>query len=130
MEMEITFGGGKKVGALYKGFTHATDQPPEDGGEGSAPEPLDLFFVALSTCTAYTMLSFCQSRKIETDGMEVRVKLEMGEDGKKVARVRHELRLPEDFPPKYAKAMVRAAGTCSVKRYLKDPPEVETVVVS
>jgi putative redox protein len=130
MEMGITFGGGKKVGASYKGFTFATDQPAECGGEETAPEPLDLFFVSIATCTAYTMLSFCQSREIETEGMKIRVKLQTAGDGERVTKVRHELRLPEGFPEKYVKAMVRVAATCSVKRYLNNPPEVETVVVS
>ena len=38
-EMEITmnFPGGKRVDALFDGFQVKTDQPKEEGGEGTAP---------------------------------------------------------------------------------------------
>jgi len=51
MEMEITFPGGKKVNSTYKGFTVETDQPKDEGGDGSAPEPYDLFLSSIGTCT-------------------------------------------------------------------------------
>jgi putative redox protein len=129
MEMEIRFDGGKKVTADYKGFMHRTDQPPEFGGEGSQPEPLDLFFVSLATCTAYTVLSFCQSRQLPTDGVRVDVHMDWDEQGKKVTAIRHEIHLPAAFPEKYKKAIIRAANLCSVKRHLDDPPRIETVAV-
>lgn len=127
MMMEIRFGGGKKVDAVLNGFTHKTDQPPEFGGENTAPEPVDLFFASIGACTAYTALTFCQSRGLETEGMSVTARLEMDESGRRVTRIRHEIRLPVGFPEKYEKAVVRAADTCTVKRYLKDPPAIETV---
>ncbi len=39
MDMKISFPGGKKVDADYKGFTIKTDQPRHEEGDGSAPEP-------------------------------------------------------------------------------------------
>ena len=60
---------------------------------------------------------------------DMSIKIEKDDSGKKITRIRHEIRLPEGFPEKYEKALVRAADTCSVKRYLKDPPAVETVTV-
>lgn len=43
MTMQVVFPGGKRVNALYKGFTIETDQSREGGGGGAAPEPFDLF---------------------------------------------------------------------------------------
>jgi ribosomal protein S12 methylthiotransferase accessory factor len=40
--------------------------------------------------------------------------------------IRLELRLPEQFPKKYEKAILRAVDQCSVRRCLLDPPAVET----
>jgi len=51
MVMEIRFPGGKKVEALFDGFTVNTDQSVADGGAGSAPSPLDLFLTSIVTCT-------------------------------------------------------------------------------
>ena len=48
--MIVTFPGGKRVDAEYGGFTVRTDQPPQSGGEGSAPQPFDLFLASIATC--------------------------------------------------------------------------------
>jgi hypothetical protein len=37
MSMKITFPGGLRVNAAFKGFTVATDQPVEHGGGGICP---------------------------------------------------------------------------------------------
>jgi putative redox protein len=50
MTMEITFPGNKKVNSTYKGYTVQTDQPVAEGGDGTAPEPFDLFLSAIGTC--------------------------------------------------------------------------------
>jgi len=128
-QMDFTYGGGKKVTATYKGFSFPADQPADYGGEGSAPEPVDFFFAAIGTCTAYTVHAFCQSRDLDMEGIRVVAHLEEDESGKKIVSMRHEIHIPANFPEKYAKALVRAAGTCSVKKYLAEPPVVETVTV-
>ena len=51
MDMQISFSGGKKVDATYKGFTIKTDQPKDEGGNGTAPEPFSLFLASIGTCT-------------------------------------------------------------------------------
>lgn len=129
MFMEIRFGGGRKIDVELKGHVHRTDQKPEYGGEGSAPEPVDLFFASIGACTASTLLGFCRSREIPTEGLRVTARMEMDEAGERVARIVHEVRLPDALPEKYEPAILRAAESCSVKRYLKDPPVVETVRV-
>ncbi|MBN1826570.1 MAG: OsmC family protein [Candidatus Eisenbacteria bacterium] len=127
-EMTITFHGGKRVNADFKGFTHKTDQPPEDGGEWTAPEPVDYLFVGLGTCAAHSVLSFCELRKISTDGLQVILRFEKDPEEKRVAKIIQEIHLPEDFPEKYRPVVARAVRSCTVKRYLERPPEIETVV--
>jgi ribosomal protein S12 methylthiotransferase accessory factor len=129
MRMEITFGSGKKVVATYKGFTHRADQELEAGGEGSAPEPVDFFFVAIGTCTAHTIRCFCEARGLSVEGMSFSATLHPDDTGKRVGRVVHEVRLPAGFPEEYLAAIVRAAETCTVKRYLDRPPAIETIAV-
>ena len=50
MELTVTFPGGKKVNAEFKGFTIKTDQPQTNGGDGTAPSPFDLFLASIGTC--------------------------------------------------------------------------------
>ena len=125
MDMEITFPGGKRVDASYKGFTIKTDQSLYGGGEGSAPEPFTLFLASLGTCAGIYVLSFCQQRNIDTKGMKIIQRMERDPEARLVGRISLEICLPPAFPEKYRTAVIRAAGQCTVERNLKNPPEIE-----
>ncbi len=127
MEMEISFPGGKRVDAQYKGFTIQTDQSVKNGGEASAPEPFSLFLASMGTCAGIYVLSFCQERKIPTDGIKLVQRMEDSADGKMVAKIIIEIILPSDFPSKYKKAVVSAAKLCAVKKHMENPPEFSII---
>jgi putative redox protein len=124
MEMDILFPGGKKVLSKYKGFVVATDQPERDGGDGSAPEPYDLFLSSMGTCAGVNVLYFCDSRNISTDGVKMTLSFEKDDKTHLVKQIHIRLHLPDSFPEKYRKAVIRAAENCAVKRSLLVPPEV------
>jgi len=126
MEIKVTFPGGKKVNAEIGNRTIATDQPATGGGEGSAPTPFDYFLASLGTCAGIYVLSFCQERNIPTEGLGLTQRAEFGEgEGgrQRLARVVMDIDLPEGFPEKYRNAIAKAAGLCSVKKVIMDPPE-------
>jgi putative redox protein len=128
MEMKITFPGGEKVNAELNGRMIATDQPPGAGGDGSAPTPFEYFLASLGTCAGIYVLSFCRQRQIPTEGLALTqlMTFETAADGKRrLAKVGIEIALPEGFPEKYRNAVIKAAGYCSVKKVLMDPPEFE-----
>ncbi len=124
MQMEVSFPGGKRVDAAYKGFTVATDQPASEGGDGSAPEPFDLFLASLGTCAGVYVVYFCESRDISTEGIRLTLDFERDEKNHRLQRVTMTLKLPSGFPDKYRQAVVRAAEMCTVKRTLADPPQI------
>jgi ribosomal protein S12 methylthiotransferase accessory factor len=130
MDMRIVFPGNKKVNAEYKGFTIKTDQPPQGGGDGSAPAPFDLFLASLGTCAGIYVLGFCQERGIPTDGIELIQKLTYDPMKKMIGKIAIDIVVPPDFPEKYHSALVNAASLCAVKKHIQDPPEfnIETVV--
>ena len=126
MEMKITFPGGEKVNAEINGRIIPTDQPVEGGGGGTAPSPYDYFLASLGTCAGIYVLSFCQQRGIDTEGLLLTQRMEFGitEDGKrKLSKVAMDISLPPGFPEKYRNAIIKTAGLCSVKKVLMDPPE-------
>lgn len=125
MEIQVTFPGGKKVNAEIGGRIIPTDQPAAAGGEGSAPTPFDYFLASLATCAGIYVLSFCQEREIQTEGLALTQRMEFGEvEGKrKLERVVMDITLPAGFPEKYRKAVTKAAELCTVKKVLADPPE-------
>jgi putative redox protein len=129
MEMTVDFPGGARVSAHFGFHTVTTDQPKEDGGEGTAPAPFDLFLASLATCAGFYVLSYCKTRGISTEGIRLIQKLEHDSAGKMIQKIRLEIQLPPEFPSKYHSAVIRAAGSCFVKKHLENPPSFEIVTL-
>ncbi|MBD3162656.1 MAG: osmotically inducible protein C [Candidatus Latescibacteria bacterium] len=125
-EFRIRFEGKARVVAEVDGGEIATDQSVEAGGEGSAPEPLLLFFASIGTCAGINVRRFCETRGIPTEGIHLTQSL-IGDPEKpgRVGTIRIEIHLPHEFPEKYRPAVVRAANGCAVKRTLQDPCRIE-----
>ena len=132
MEMEITFPGGARVDAALDGFVIQTDQPPSDGGEGSAPTPFSLFLASIGACAGIYVLSFCRHRGIPTENIRIRQRVEGDLEKQQVRSVTLDILLPPEFPAKYARAVARMAEMCAVKKHLDDPPtfKVEAHIVN
>ena len=130
MSMKITFPGGVRVNAEFKGFSVATDQQVEHGGGGAAPEPFDLFLASLGTCAGFYALRFCQQRSIDTRGLGLTLATEKDAAGQRLALVRLAIELPDGFPEKYREAMIRSVDQCAVKRHVLNPPRFEVVTAA
>ena len=127
--MTVTFPGGKRVDAEYGGFVVKTDQPPQGGGEGSAPQPFDLFLASIATCAGIYVKGYCDSRGLATEGLSLAMQIEREPEKHRVARIVIEIKLPEGFPEKHKEAVIRAADLCAVKKHILTPPafEIRTV---
>jgi uncharacterized OsmC-like protein len=124
MEMNVRFAGGKKVNATYKGFTVKTDQPKEDGGDNSAPEPYDLFLASIGTCAGVYIAYFCDERGLDSSNIRLTLRFNRNEEKHLIDRVQIHIDLPPEFPAKYRNAIIKTAGLCTVKRTLMDPPDI------
>ena len=129
MTMEISFAGGKKVDAVFKGFTIKTDQSEKDGGEGSAPTPSFLFLASLGTCAGLYALNFCEKRKFDTTKLKLALDFETDPKTHMVKKIVMRLSLPPEFPEKYIPAIVKSMDLCYVKKHLHEPPEFETITL-
>jgi len=127
--MTVAFPGGKRVDAEYGGFVVKTDQPPQGGGEGSAPQPFDLFLASIATCAGIYVKGYCDSRGLSTEGLGLEMRIEREPERNRVVRLVIEIKLPEGFPEKHREAVIRAADLCAVKKHILNPPafEIRTV---
>ena len=128
--INIRLEGAMKVATTINGHTIETDQSEKDGGENSAPTPMDLFLASLGTCSALYAQRFCESRKIPTAGLALGLRCDINTDKFRVNRVTFELTLPQEFPEKYRTALLRAMDLCTVKKHILTPPEFETVITN
>jgi len=129
-EIKVTFPGGKRVDAAYKGFEIRTDQPVYAGGEGTAPAPFDLFLASIATCAGIYVLSFCQNRDIPAEKAFVILRTEKNSETKMITKISIDIHLPSEFPEKYKKAVLKAVDGCSVKAYIVNAPafEIEAII--
>lgn len=127
--MEITFEGGKVVTAFVNGHTIRTDQPLDNGGENSAPCPFDLYLASIATCSAIYVKSFCDKRDIPADNIRITQETEYDSTGNLPIRITLAIQLPPDFPDKYRDSVANAAGLCTIKKSILNPPafEIETI---
>jgi putative redox protein len=130
MNIHVTFPGGKRVDAALKGkgFVVRTDQSKINGGDGTAPEPYQLFLASIAACAGAAVLSFLRARDLPTEGLELVQRQEYDATGKQLAKVRLSVAVPAGFPERYRPALVRAANLCAVKRAMTSPPEFEITV--
>ncbi len=120
---------GKRIEASFDGFTVATDMGPSCGGEGSAPEPFDYFFASLATCSALYALNFCDARSISTEGLSVTLQAEKDQEKGLWNDITFEVKLPEDFPVKYQKAIIKAINLCTVKKHIISELHFNTKII-
>jgi ribosomal protein S12 methylthiotransferase accessory factor len=123
MEMDIRLHDGGRVDARYDDRVLVTDQ------DGSAPAPFDLFLASIGTCAGFYVARFCESRGIPTEGIRIRQTAVRDSETRMVTAIDIAVDLPATFPPRYADAVVRAAGACSVKKHLARPPEIRVAAV-
>ncbi len=121
--IELTFPGGKRVDARLGDFVIRSDQAVSLGGEASAPAPFDLFLASIATCAGIFALGFCQARKLETQGLGLRMEWTWDEKKKLIAGIRINLTLPDGFPDHYRDGILRAVDLCAVKRHLHEAPD-------
>jgi putative redox protein len=124
----IDFAGNKKVDAHFRGFTLKSDQPLADGGDNSAPSPFELFLASIGMCAGFYIVAFCQSRSIPTDNITMTQTVIRNDKTSMVEKFNIGIVLPPNFPEKYKSAIVKTAQSCSVKKFLDAPPEIQIAI--
>jgi ribosomal protein S12 methylthiotransferase accessory factor len=125
MEMMIDFPGGARVDAHFGPYTLHTDQPPTNGGEGSAPTPFATFLASLGTCAGIYVLGFCRQRGLPTEGIRIIQRIHTDPASGMVTKIDLEIQVPPTFPEKYLPALIRSAEQCAVKKHIEHPPQFD-----
>ena len=71
MQMVTRFPGGARVDTEFGPYVVRTDQPPQAGGEGSAPTPFATFLATFGACAGAYVLAFCRKRGLPTDDIRI-----------------------------------------------------------
>lgn len=116
--MKITFVGNKKVNVEVKGFNILTDQKKENGGDASAPTPIDLFLASLGSCSGVFVLNFLKMHYLpETVYLTLNPVWNINEYV--IEKIELVIHLPAGFPAGFDNALVEVAKRCLVARHVK-----------
>lgn len=121
--MEITFDGGKVITAHIHGHTIKTDQPPNSGGENTAPSPFELFLASIGTCAGIYVKDFCDHRNIPAENIKIIQNAQYDKETGLPVNISLDIKLPPDFPEKYKASVIHVAELCKVKKSIKNSPE-------
>lgn len=130
MEIRVALRGQKKISGHFDGFEVMTDQPLKSGGEGSAPSPFDLFLASIATCAGFFVQSYCQTRQLPTDGIEILQNLTRDEQTRMVTQISLRVIVPASFPTEHHEGIIAAINSCSVKKHLLHPPAFAVTIQS
>jgi putative redox protein len=123
MEVTATWEGGTRVRVPVRGFEVRADEPPQYGGDDTAPMPTELFLSSLAACFVLAVRHVARKDGFEPPDLAVRV--EGTYDGLRFGTIRVEVRSSE---PRVRDAVARAVTYCYVSNTLREPPDVQYVM--
>lgn len=128
MELKVTLEGGKKVSTHIGNHLIMTDQPEKNGGSNSAPAPYDLFLASIATCAGFYIQSYCESKNIDSNGIDLTLTVTRDEK-EAINGFVTKIHLPEHIPEKLHNVIKKVAAQCAVKKTIMKNPQfvVETI---
>lgn len=120
--IQVSFPGGKRIDAHIDDMHIRTDQSIRQGGNGSAPEPFQLFLASIATCAGIYAWQFCQTRHLSTEGLDLKMTCDFDPARKRYREMTLVLTLPNGFPEQHKESILRAIDLCAVKKHIMDPP--------
>ncbi|MCG8683833.1 MAG: OsmC family protein [Desulfobacterales bacterium] len=118
----VIFPGNKRVDVKFKDFLVKTDQSKKNEGDNTAPEPFALFLASLASCAGIYAKSFCDTRELNTEGMNLELTPFFKKGQKHMDKIEITLHVNQKFPEKYIKPIIKAMSACAVKNQLN--PEI------
>ena len=102
-----------------------TDVPVSDGGEDTAPTPLEYLLTAIGGCVAITLRMYAARRSWDVGEITVNVFQLKDEQG---SYLTEEISFENDITEDQRKRLVVFAGKCPVARMVKEETRIESLI--
>ncbi len=96
----------------------ATDLAVDEGGEGSAPGPHDLYDAALGACKALTVLWYAKRKGIPVEGIEVAVERDNSQERAGAYRLSTTLSLTGALSAEQRTELLKVAQKCPIHKLM------------
>ena len=94
------------------------DEPEENGGDDSGPNPQELLAGSLASCTAITIEMYASRKGWDIGDIAVDVDYEPAQRGSPT-KFAMEIRLPKELPEEQRDRLMQIAAKCPVHRTLE-----------
>ena len=102
-----------------------TDVPISDGGEDTAPTPVEYLLTAIGGCVAITLRMYAARRSWDVGEITVNVFQLKDEQG---SYLREEISFENDITEDQRKRLLVFAGKCPVARMVKGETRIESLI--
>ena len=102
-----------------------TDVPVSDGGEDTAPTPLEYLLTAIGGCVAITLRMYAARRSWDVGEITVNVFQLKDEQG---SYLTEEISFENDITEDQRKRLLMFAGKCPVARMVKGETRIESLI--
>ena len=119
MKARATRNGGKfRHEIAVRNHDLISDEPKEDGGEDTGPNPQELLAASLASCTAITMEMYAERKGWDIGDVVVDVDYEPAQRGSPT-KFEMVVRLPKELPEEQREKLMTIAAKCPVHRTLE-----------
>ncbi len=94
------------------------DEPTDNGGEDTGPNPQELLAASLASCTAITMEMYARRKNWDIGEVAVDVDYEPAQR-RSPTKFRMAIRLPKELPEEQRERLMQIAAKCPVHRTLE-----------
>jgi putative redox protein len=108
--------------------TLMVDQPIQDGGEGTAPTPTELFVASLAACVAHYARRYLDRHQLPTEGLTVTADYQIGAGPARVSAVQVVVTVSPNVPADRREALLAVASHCTVHNSLTHAPTVQVTL--
>ena len=102
-----------------------TDVPVSDGGEDTAPTPVEYLLTAIGSCVAITLRMYAARRSWDVGEITVNVFQLKDEQG---SYLTEEISFENDITEDQRKRLLVFAGKCPVARMVKGETRIESII--
>ena len=122
--LSVTCEDGDRFAVAIGSHVVHVDQKVEDGGEDSAPTPLELFLVSLASCVAHYARRYLRRHDLPTEGLRVDTSWDMAKAPARVGSVSISLAVPPGVPEDRHEALLAVASHCTVHNSIVQAPDI------
>ncbi len=112
--------------AKIRGHFVVTDVPISDGGEDTAPTPVEYLLTAIGGCVAITLRMYAARRSWDVGEITVNVFQLKDEQGYYLSE---EISFENDITEDQRKRLLVFAGKCPVARMVKGETRIESLII-